>query len=207
MSDIVIKANPLSSGTPVASDLAAISGVDQGTVAAKLDSEIRQEQDQRMMDPAAYANVNDPYDVVKTAAEKVKVDLMNPELQVSDDKEGGTTEQAPGANEFSAADLNDWDTAAEWANSLYPNDEDISGSDIAMNEPINAGSVNGDSDMTNQSLDFMNSIEPTPEQPGPEVDVVPGAEGAVDEAPAEPAAEPAAETEEEDPNLAAGGEI
>ena len=37
--DIVIKANPLSSGTPVVSDLAALTGVDQGTVAAKLRGE------------------------------------------------------------------------------------------------------------------------------------------------------------------------
>lgn len=170
--DIVIKPNPLSSGTPVAADLAAMTGVDQGTVAAKLDAEIRAEQDRRLMDPAAYSNVNDPYDVVKTAAETVKVELLNPELDIS--AENGTSdEQAEGADAFSVDDMNDWDTAAEWANSLYPNDDDITGASIASNEPVDAGAVNGDADMTNRSLDFMNSIEPTPVQPGPEVDVVP----------------------------------
>lgn len=170
--DIVIKPNPLSSGTPVAADLAAMTGVDQGTVAAKLDAEIRAEQDRRLMYPAAYSNVNDPYDVVKTAAETVKVELLNPELDIS--AENGTSdEQAEGADAFSVDDMNDWDTAAEWANSLYPNDDDITGASIASNEPVDAGAVNGDADMTNRSLDFMNSIEPTPVQPGPEVDVVP----------------------------------
>ena len=53
MSSIIIKPNPLSSGTPVAADLAAITGEDQGTVAAKLDAQIRQEQDDMMMDPGA----------------------------------------------------------------------------------------------------------------------------------------------------------
>jgi len=175
--NIVIKPNPLSSGTPVAADLAAITGVDQGTVAAKLDAEIRQEQDRRMMDPAAYSNVNDPYDVALTAAENTKVELMNPELNVDKDK-STTSEQADGANEFSADDLNDWETATDWANSLYPDDDDISVSSIANDEQITPGSVNGDSDLTNQSLDFMNSIEPTPEAPGPEVDVVPNDAGA-----------------------------
>lgn len=175
--NIVIKPNPLSSGTPVAADLAAITGVDQGTVAAKLDAEIRQEQDRRMMDPAAYSNVNDPFDVALTAAENTKAELLNPEFNVDKDK-ATTSEQAAGANEFSADDLNDWGTATEWANSLYPDDDDISVSSIANDEQITPGSVNGDSDMTNQSLDFMNSIEPTPDVPGPEVDVVPNDEGA-----------------------------
>lgn len=205
MSELIIKANPLSSGTPVASDLAAISGMDQGTVAAKLDSEIRQEQDRRMMDPAAYSNVNDPYDVVKTAAETVKVELMNPELDVSADNKPTTTEQAPGANEFSASELNDMDSVAELANSIYPDDEDITGASIAMNEPVSPGSVNGDSDMTNQSLDFINSIEPTPEVPGPEVDVVPDSEGT---GAVEGTGEVGGDGQEEnDPALAAGGEI
>jgi hypothetical protein len=198
--DIVIKPNPLSSGTPVASDLASITGMDQGTVAAKLDSEIRSEQDKRMMDPAAYSNVNDPYDVVKTAAETVKVELMHPELDITDDKDA-TTEQAEGANEFSVDEMNNWDTAAEWANSLYPDDDDISGESIASNELITAGSVNGDKDMTNQSLDFINSIEPTAETQGPEIDVVPDEGGGAMDNTGD------SNNDEEDPSLIAGDEI
>jgi hypothetical protein len=69
-----------------------------------------------------------------------------------------------------------------------------------MNEPLDAGSVNGDSDMTNQSLDFMNSIEPTPEQAGPEVDVVPDTEGDM-------GAEGENNDFEEDPSANLGDEI
>lgn len=174
--NIVIKPNPLSSGTPVAADLAAITGVDQGTVAAKLDAEMRQEQDRRMMDPAAYSNVNDPYDVALASAENTKADLLNPALNVEKDK-ATTSEQAADANAFRADDLDDWEKATEIANSFYPDDDDITVSSIANDEQINPGSVNGDSDLTNQSLDFINSIEPTPEAPGPEVDVVPNDEG------------------------------
>lgn len=200
--DIVIKANPLSSGTPVVSDLAGLSGVDQGTVAAKLDAEIRSEQDKRMMSPGSYDNMNEPYDVVKYAAEKVKADLMHPEVEFSDDVNPSTTEQAPGANEFSAMDMNNWDEVADWANSMNPENNDLTGATIGMNEQADAGSVNGDSDMTNQSLDFINSIEPTPEQPGPEVDVVPNADET------EPVDETGEVTEgEEDPSESAGDGI
>ena len=198
--DIVIKANPLSSGTPLVSDLAALSGVDQGTVAAKLDAEIRSEQDKRMMSPGSYDNMSEPSDVVQYAAEKVKADLMLPEVEFSDDVNPSTTEQAPGANEFSAMD--NWDEVADLANSINPENNDMAGATIGMNEQADAGSVNGDSDMTNKSLDFINSIEPTPEQPGPEVDVVPNADDT------EPVDETGEVTEgEEDPSESAGDGI
>lgn len=195
--------NPLRSGTPIAGTLAAQTGESQGTVAAKLDAQIREEQQKRMMNPSAYVNINTPYDVVKDAAKKVKVDLMHPEMDIPEDKPT-TTEQAPGANQFSVDEMNDWDTAAEWANSMNPETDDISGMGIAMNEPVDAGSVNGDSDMTNQSLDMINSIQPTPEQPGPEVDVVPDGEVAGDDT-GEVAGE--GEQVEEDPSLVAGDAI
>ena len=194
---IDIPANPLSSGAPVAGDLAATTGESQGTVAAMLNAQIREEQTNRMMNPSAYGNVSEPYDVVKSAAEKVKVELMHPEREFSDDKPT-TTEQAPGAQEYSVEEMNDLDTAADWANSMYPDDDDITGETIAENGTVDAGSVNGDADMTNQSLDFVNSIEPTPEPQGPDVDLVPDEEGAdtgeVNE-------------EEEDPTMVAGDEI
>lgn len=190
--DIVIKANPLSSGTPVVSDLAALSGVDQGTVAAKLDAEIRSEQDKRMMSPGSYDNMSEPYDVVNYAAEKVKAEVMHPEVDA-----------------LSAIDVNNWDEVANWANSMNPENNDLTGATIAMNEQGGAGasaggagSVNGDSDITNQSLDFINSIEPTPEQPGPEVDVVPNTDDT------EPVDETGEVTEgEEDPSESAGDGI
>ena len=65
---IDIPANPLSSGAPVAGDLAATTGESQGTVAAMLNAQIREEQTNRMMNPSAYGNVSEPYDVVKAAA-------------------------------------------------------------------------------------------------------------------------------------------
>ena len=193
--DIVIKANPLSSGTPVVSDLAALSGVDQGTVAAKLDAEIRSEQDKRMMSPGSYDNMSEPYDVVNYAAEKVKAEVTHPEVDA-----------------LSAIDVNNWDEVADWANSMNPENNDLTGATIAMNEQggagagagagADAGSVNGDSDITNQSLDFINSIEPTPEQPGPEVDVVPNTDDT------EPVDETGEVTEgEEDPSESAGDGI
>lgn len=201
MSDVVIKANPLSSGTPVAADLSAITGMDQGTVAAKLDSEIREEENRRMMSPGSYSTVDSPYEVTKTAAENVRAELMHPEMELSEEPNATTSEQAPGAAEFSAQDMNDWDTIADVANSMNPDpSDDISGLDIAMNTQTTPGSVNGDEDMTNQSLDFINSIEPTPEVPGPEVDVVPNTEGTVDET--------AQNAEyDQDPANAVGGEI
>lgn len=198
----VIHANPLSSGTPIAGDLAAITGMDQGTVAAKLDAEIREEENRRMMDPNAYANVDSPYEVVKSAAEKVKAELMHPEMEISDEPNATTTEQAPGANEFSAQDMNDWDTAAEWANSMNPSNDDMTGASLAPNDTVDAGSVNGDEDMTNQSLDFVNSFEPTPEPQGPEVDVVPDDNAA--------GGEPVVGDEgqvQEDPSMVAGDSI
>lgn len=173
---IDIKPNPISTDTPLAGTLAAETGEDQFTVAAKLDAEIRAEEEKRMMNPGAYAFINTPYDVVKSAAKKTQVELKHPEVDIVDDKPT-TSEQAPGADQFSVDEMNNWDNAAAWANSQQPNDDDITGMGIAMNEPVNAGEVNGDSDITNQSLDFINSFEPTPEQPGPEVDVVPDAEG------------------------------
>lgn len=191
--DIVIKANPLSSGTPVVSDLAALTGVDQGTVAAKLDAEIRSEQDKRMMSPGSYDNMSEPHDVVNYAAENVKAELMHPEVDA-----------------LSAIDVNNWDEVADWANSMNPENNDLTGATIAMNEQGGAGagagggagSVNGDSDITNQSLDFINSIEPTPEQPGPEVDVVPNTDDT------EPVDETGEVTEgEEDPSESAGDGI
>ena len=66
------------------------------------------------------------------------------------------------------------------------------------NGTVNAGSVNGDTDMTNQSLDFVNSIEPTPEPQGPDVDLVPDEEVTVDDV---------LEENEKDPTLVAGDEI
>lgn len=192
---IDIPANPLSSGAPVAGDLAATTGESQGTVAAMLNAQIREEQTNRMMNPSAYGNVSEPYDVVKAAAEKVKVELMHPERDFDD--KPTTTEQAPGAQEYSVDEMNDMDTAAEWANSMYPNDDNITGETIAEDGTVDAGSVNGDADMTNQSLDFVNSIEPTPEPQGPEVDLVPDEESAAD----------VVEENEEDPTLVAGDEI
>lgn len=171
MSSIIIKPNPLSSGTPVAADLAAITGEDQGTVAAKLDAQIRQEQEDMMMDPGAYANVNDPFTIVKTAAEKVKFDLANPEKSDSDEEKPTTTDQAEGADLFSA-DMNNLEDATQWANEQFP----MPDQQPSEGTP-DAGAVNGDSDITNQSLDMINSIEPTPEQPGPEVDLVSDGEG------------------------------
>lgn len=194
---IDIPANPLSSGAPVAGDLSATTGESQGTVAAMLNAKIREEQTNRMMNPSAYANVSEPYYVVKSAAEKVKVELMHPEREFSDDKPT-TTEQAPGAQEYSVDEMNDLDTAAEWANSMYPDDDNITAETIAENGTVNAGSVNGDADMTNQSLAFVNSIEPTPEPQGPDVDLVPDEEVTVDDV---------LEENEKDPTLVAGDEI
>lgn len=193
---IDIPANPLSSGAPVAGDLAATTGESQGTVAAMLNAQIREEQTNRMMNPSAYGNVSEPYDVVKSAAEKVKVELMHPEREFSDDKPT-TNEQAPGAQEYSIDEMNDLDTAADWANSMYPDDDDITGETIAENGTVDAGSVNGDADMTNQSLDFVNSIEPTPEPQGPEVDLVSDEEGG----------DTGEVIEEEDPTMVAGDDI
>lgn len=194
---IDIPANPLSSGAPVAGDLSATTGESQGTVAAMLNAKIREEQTNRMMNPSAYVNVSEPYDVVKSAAEKVKVELMHPEREFSDDKPT-TTEQAPGAQEYSVDEMNDLDTAAEWANSMYPDDDNITAETIAENGTVNAGSVNGNADMTNQSLAFVNSIEPTPEPQGPDVDLVPDEEVTVDDV---------LEENEKDPTLVAGDEI
>lgn len=174
--NIDVKPNPIGRSTPLVSGLAADTGEDQFTVAAKLDAEIREEEKKRMMNPRGYAAETDPLDVVKSAYKETKVELLHPELDIVDDKPT-TDEQAAGADQFSVDEMNNWDTAAEWANAQQPDDDNISGESFAMNEPLDAGSVNGDSDMTNQSLDFMNSIEPTPEQAGPEVDVVPDAEG------------------------------
>lgn len=174
--NIDVKPNPIGKSTPLVAGLAADTGEDQFTVAAKLDAEIRDEEKKRMMNPRGYAAETDPLDVVKSAAKETKVELLHPELDIVDDKPT-TDEQAAGADQFSVDEMNNWDTAAEWANAQQPDDDSISGESFAMNEPLDAGSVNGDSDMTNQSLDFMNSIEPTPEQAGPEVDVVPDAEG------------------------------
>jgi hypothetical protein len=58
--------------------------------------------------------------------------------------------------------------------------------------------------MTNQSLDMINSIQPTPEQPGPEVDVVPDGEVAGDDT---GAVAGEGEQVEEDPSLVAGDAI
>lgn len=198
---IVVKSNPLSNGTPLVDDLSAMSGMDQGTVAAKLDAEIREEENRRMMNPSRYPDVENPSEVVKAAAENTRAEINHPEMNLSEEPTPTTTEQAPGAGDFSAQDMNDFDKAAEWANSMYPSNDDITGAELAENNEPNAGSVNGDSDITNQSLDFVNSIEPTPEPQGPEVDVVPDDETSVanDAAGAEPV--------EEDPSMVAGDSI
>ena len=139
--------------------------------------------------------MSEPYDVVNYAAEKVKAEVTHPDVDA-----------------LSAIDVNNWDEVADWANSMNPENNDLTGATIAMNEQggagagagagADAGSVNGDSDITNQSLDFINSIEPTPEQPGPEVDVVPNTDDT------EPVDETGEVTEgEEDPSESAGDGI
>jgi len=202
MSTVVVNANPLSSGTPVAATLSTITGMDQGTVAAKLDAEIRDEENRRMMNPSAFPELDSPYEVAKTSMKNVRAELLNPEMDLSKEPSATTTEQAPGASEFSAQTMDDLDAIADVANSINPDPyDDISGADIAMNQQSDPSSVNGDSDLTNQSLDFINSIEPTPDQPAPEVDLVQGEETTGDNQ----------ETEdnqiEDDPNMALGGEI
>ncbi|MBO6034100.1 MAG: hypothetical protein J6Q22_22175 [Prevotella sp.] len=195
--NIDIKPNPIGKSTPLISALSAETGEDQFTVAAKLDSKIREEEMDRMMNPTGYASESEPFDIVRDAAQQTRVEGKHPELDIADDQPT-TDEQAPGADQFSANQVDQWDAVSEWANAQQPDDTDISAENFAMNDPLDAGSVNGDSDMTNQSLDFMNSIEPTPEPQGPEVDLVPDEEGAdtgeVNEA-------------EEDPTLVAGDEI
>ena len=195
--NIDIKPNPIGKSTPLISALSAETGEDQFTVAAKLDSKIREEEMDRMMNPTGYASESEPFDIVRDAAQETRVEGKHPELDIVDDKPT-TDEQAPGADQFSANQVDQWDAVSDWANAQQPDDTDISAENFAMNDPLDAGSVNGDSDMTNQSLDFMNSIEPTPEPQGPEVDLVPDEEGAdtgeVNE-------------EEEDPTLVAGDEI
>lgn len=195
--NIDIKPNPIGKSTPLISALSAETGEDQFTVAAKLDSKIREEEMDRMMNPTGYASESEPFDIVRDAAQQTRVEGKHPELDIADDQPT-TDEQAPGAEQFSSNQVDQWDAVSEWANAQQPDDTDISAENFANNDPLDAGSVNGDSDMTNQSLDFMNSIEPTPEPQGPEVDLVPDDEGAdtgeVNEA-------------EEDPTLVAGDEI
>lgn len=83
MNDVVVNANPLSSGTPVAAALSAITGMDQGTVAAKLDAEIRDEENRRMMNPSAFPELDSPYEVTKTSMKNVRAELLNPEMDLS----------------------------------------------------------------------------------------------------------------------------
>jgi len=202
MSTVVVNANPLSSGTPVAATLSTITGMDQGTVAAKLDAEIRDEENRRMMNPSAFPELDSPYEVTKTSMKNVRAELLNPEMDLSNEPSATTTEQAPGASEFSAQTMDDLDAIADVANSINPDPyDDISGADIAMNQEADPSSVNGDSDLTNQSLDFINSIEPTPDQPAPEVDLVQGEETTGDNQKTDD------NQIEDDPNMALGGEI
>ena len=165
---IIIKPTPLSSGRPVESDLAALTGIDQGTVSAKLDAEVRKQTEDRMMNPTAYTLINDPYDVQRSAAETVKEQLMNPQYDIKADSEL-TDDQAPGSGEFSAGEMSDIDDVAQMANSIYPDDEDDNAASMINDDfytgkgkstDDTAGSVNNDSDMTNTSLDMINSIQP-----------------------------------------------
>ena len=166
--DIIIKPTPLSSGRPVESDLAALTGIDQGTVSAKLDAEVRKQTEDRMMNPTAYTLVNDPYDVQRSAAETVKEQLINPQYDIKPDSEM-TDEQAQGSDAFSAGEMSDIDDVAQMANSIYPDDADDNAASIINDDfytghgkspDDTAGSVNSNSDMTNTSLDMINSIQP-----------------------------------------------
>lgn len=136
---------PLAPDNTLEKSLSLKSGIDRGTIRGMLNAEEAKEKRKQLENPHKYAYVKNMEDITTTAINNVKRDIEK--SPSPDDISGGTTEQAPGHEDF---DMDSMDGVAAYGNQVNPELDD---------GDVDAGSVNGDADMNNTSLDTINSID------------------------------------------------
>lgn len=140
---------PLAPDNTLEKSLSLKSGIDRGTIRGMLNAEEAKEKRKQLENPRKYAYVKNMEDITTTAINNVKRDIEK--SPSPDDMSGGTTEQAPGHEDF---DMGSMDGVADYGNQMEPDFDEVD-----FDDDFDAGSVNGDDDMTNTSLDTINSID------------------------------------------------